>query len=525
MFALAIRYLNGWTMAAADGARKQKPEWPPHPDRVFMALAAAHFETDGDGAERVALEWLEALSAPAMAASEAAERRIVTGFVPVNDSSDPLYVKYEKKVRVEKPYQVAGSFSVGRNRQPRSFPVAIPRDPTVYLLWPDTEAKEHGPVLNALCRKVTYVGHSASFVQMWLDDTPPPATWLPTEGPAERRLRISGAGRLFDLERRFNRVACLEYADFASHIEKASKKERKAFQDEQRRLFPSGMPVSRRPEPGLWQGYSRPQPVATPDVCGSVFDHRLVMLSLSGQRPGLRATQKLVAAMRGALLASCPSPVPEWVSGHQPDGRPTRHPHLAILPLPFVGTHHADGRIMGVALALPADLSPEETGHVFTSWLTDENGLPRRIRLFGGEWLECVAMLEEREAPPLNLRHESWIGPARRWTTVTPVVLDRHHDGRGRWDKAAETVKDACERIGLPRPSGVVLHPVSRITGVPRANEFAPLMRKQGGRLQHLHAVILFDHEVRGPVVVGAGRFRGYGLCRPDDPKGGFADA
>ena len=41
MFALGIQYLNGWSMAAADGARKVQPEWPPHPDRVFMALAAA----------------------------------------------------------------------------------------------------------------------------------------------------------------------------------------------------------------------------------------------------------------------------------------------------------------------------------------------------------------------------------------------------------------------------------------------------------------------------------------------------
>ena len=30
MFALGIRYLNGWSMAAADGAKKQRVEWPPH---------------------------------------------------------------------------------------------------------------------------------------------------------------------------------------------------------------------------------------------------------------------------------------------------------------------------------------------------------------------------------------------------------------------------------------------------------------------------------------------------------------
>ena len=29
MFGLGIYYLNGWAMAAADGAKKQRAEWPP----------------------------------------------------------------------------------------------------------------------------------------------------------------------------------------------------------------------------------------------------------------------------------------------------------------------------------------------------------------------------------------------------------------------------------------------------------------------------------------------------------------
>ena len=47
-------------------------------------------------------------------------------------------------------------------------------------------------------------------------------------------------------------------------------------------------------------------------------------------------------------------------------------------------------------------------------------------------------------------------------------------------------------------------------------------MRKTGGgRRSHNHAVIVFDFDepVRGPVLMGAGRFRGYGLCRPMDEK------
>ena len=85
MFALGLHYLNGWSMAAADGARKERAEWPPHPDRVFMALAAAWFETGEDHAEGEALRWLEALPPPAIAASDADSRAAVVSYVPVND--------------------------------------------------------------------------------------------------------------------------------------------------------------------------------------------------------------------------------------------------------------------------------------------------------------------------------------------------------------------------------------------------------------------------------------------------------
>ena len=58
MLAMSIRYLMGWAMAT-DPADRTRPEWPPHPDRVFMAMAAAYFEGGNAGDEREALEWLE----------------------------------------------------------------------------------------------------------------------------------------------------------------------------------------------------------------------------------------------------------------------------------------------------------------------------------------------------------------------------------------------------------------------------------------------------------------------------------
>src|SRR5438552_1799624 len=92
MLGFGIRYLNGWAMAAADGPKKERAEWPPHPDRVFMALGAAWFETSQEPAEGDALSWLERQEPPAISASDASprsalnENRPTVSYVPVNDS-------------------------------------------------------------------------------------------------------------------------------------------------------------------------------------------------------------------------------------------------------------------------------------------------------------------------------------------------------------------------------------------------------------------------------------------------------
>jgi CRISPR-associated protein Csb2 len=527
MFALGLRYLNGWAMAAADGARKERAEWPPHPERVFMAMAAAWFETGQAADEGAALRWLEGLPPPDITAAEATTRsasgggRPTVSYVPVNDAERGRKIPDSSDLGKLKDAGLS-LLPEQRSRQPRSFPVAIPADPDVYLRWDDAIPEPHRAPLLSLCRKVASVGHSASFVQMWLEDSPPDANWTPVEGIGEHRLRIFGPGRLDDLERRCNRDAVIAWGESESRIDATAKpKEKKMLKEQQGRQFPAGRPVSLRPVPGLWQGYGKPDPSAKTKVPGSLFDPRLLVLALSRQRLSLHSTLKLTEALRGAMLKACPEPIPEWVSGHTAEGRATARPHVALLPLPFVDHEHADGRVMGLALALPREIDPAEAAAIFEPWLRDEHGLPAPLSLFDGSWLDCQAELETRETPPASLRATNWTRPAQRWASVTPVVLDRHCDGKDKWEKAADVVKDACERIGLPRPVDVLLHPNSLILGVPSAREFPYLTRKSdAGRMHHAHALLVFDQPVQGPVLIGAGRFRGYGLCQPL-PQGG----
>lgn len=280
-----------------------------------------------------------------------------------------------------------------------------------------------------------------------------------------------------------------------------------------------------RPVAGVWQGYNRRQESpASEEASQSVFDPRMVVLALGGKRPSLPATLKLTTALRGLLMRECPQqPPPEWFSGHQPDGKSSMAPHMSLAPLAFTGSRHADGRIMGLALVLPREIEKGLVAHCLEPILRDlQTGLPRNdLRLFDGDWIDCSVMLEPRERPPTNLDAETWTGASRIWASVTPVVLNRHFDGNDHWERSAESVKEMCGHIGLPRPSEVLLHPVSLVEGVPHAREFPQLVRKRdGGRRRHHHAVIIFDEPVGGPVLLGAGRFRGYGLCRPMDGVG-----
>lgn len=69
--------------------------------------------------------------------------------------------------------------------------------------------------------------------------------------------------------------------------------------------------------------------------------------------------------------------------------------------------------------------------------------------------------------------------------------------------------------LGLPQPREVIVTPVSAHLGTPPAHAFPRLRRKDGSERRHTHAILIFDEPVCGPILLCAGRYRGYGLCRP----------
>ena len=526
MFSIGLRYLNGWSIAASDGSAKEQAEWPPHPDRIFMAMAAAWFERGEDQGEESALRWLEDLPPPSIVASDHTERKYTASYVPVNDTRI-------KRSMVSPNASLGKLKEMGlallpeyRKREERRFPVAIPHEPTIHLIWNDADPCIYRKSLESLASSVTHVGHSASFVQAWItEDAGIAPTLVPTDGIAKQNLRMFFPGRLDMLTRNYNGANRREYADLNKQLEdlkgvqgKEALAKRKQLKDVIKCRFGKRVPTPVRPTPMLWQRYAPPPEPAAATTYDSVFDANLIILAVKNRRVSLPATLRVIQALRGTVMSHCAKqPPPEWLSGHRPDGSPSTVPHMALIPLPFVDGPYADGRIMGTALVLPAHSNQKEVGDCLDGFLHDAaTGLPREHKLFAGQWFELAIALETREDPPTNLQANTWTRPSKTWASVTPVVLDRHFSGKNRWKLAAEGVKDACERIGLPRPQDVLLHPVSLIEGAPPARQYPPVARKRdGGLMVHSHAVMTFGEPVSGPVIVGAGRFRGYGLCRP----------
>jgi len=310
-----------------------------------------------------------------------------------------------------------------------------------------------------------------------VETDPPPPNRVPAEGATGQRLRIPARGRLEQLGQ-----------DFA---------------------------YGRRPTMARHQGYA--VPVETePEAIGSLFDPAILVLAReSGTGVGLEHALRVTATLRNTVMQHCPEPVPEWVSGHDRSGGPTRAPHLAFVPLADVGHAYSDGHLLGAALVMPREVEPGEAERCLAPLLARAHG--ESIRLYDGRAFEWSVLAESRLSPPVALRPSTWTRAARRWATVTPMAFDRHR--KKTHDTAAhdqETVARACRAIGLPEPARVVTSPVSRIRGVPHVRDFPALRRHaDGGRIHMGHLLVEFAEPVVGPILLGAGRFRGYGMCRP----------
>jgi CRISPR-associated protein Csb2 len=575
MFAVTVELLTGRYTAQQFNDR-DRPEWPPHPARFFSALVAAWADSDEpDPAERTALRWLEDQDPPAIRCGDEVKRRaVVTHFVPVNDATaltrdtsasyhavaaaraavrdaeagdDPRVVKRMQTALVRAEAKAladaakAGSptgretanvtrsvlevLPENRGKQGRTYPTILPDDSTVWFIWPAAEPSEQQfTILDGLLARVGRIGHSSTLVSCGCSREAPDPTWIPGSGTTRLRVPRNGS------------VEALEDA-YATH------------RGEEPRTLPAGMVFYGTPAD---QG----QDYRSPLLGGDWY-----VMAIEGRRlPSATRALAIARATRAAIQKHGEQPPPSFISGHKQSSEgqvrtpPLEREHLAIVPLINAGNRYSDGSILGVALVLPAATEDDDqltleralnawrkagaelglSGEPEKPWKLDDARIDRTDPETGS-W--------DRDLPrqQRTLTRGYWCRPARRWMTVTPIALDRFPGNlrsttpriRDRAEaEAEESVVQACLRAGLAERSDDVRVSIrldAPLTAIPAA----PSGKRSGGQRQYpvyrtgdgtpracVHAEIEFEEPVRGPVLIGAGRYFGYGLCLPCDETG-----
>jgi CRISPR-associated protein Csb2 len=578
MFGIAVELLCGRYTATQFNDRT-KPEWPPHPARLLSAMVAAWADSDApDAGERAALQWLEDQDPPSIRCGPAQSRRVVTHFVPVNDATaltrdvsrtyatiieatrtlqreedtgdERRIVRARTAAAAVKAKAVADAGRAGkptgretdsvtaavlgvlpehRGKQGRSYPTVIPDEPAVWFLWPGAEpTDQQRTVLDRLLGRVGRIGHSSTLVTCRCVDDGPAPTWVPGNGANAVRLRVPRAGLVDRLEKAF-----------ATH------------RGEEPRTLPAGMVYYRRPE-------AERRPLRSPLLGGDWY-----VLGITGRRlPAAVQSLAITRAARSALLAHGDQPAPEILSGHKHghgDGGltpPLDRPHLAVVPLLNAGNPHSDGAVFGLALVLPTDCQDSDrelVENAARSWAAsgfelllggNAGGQPVRLVLedLGIEradteqgWTDSALTVRRK-----TTRRDHWCRPAQRWVSVTPIALDRFPGDLRSQDRshreraeaeAAASIARACVFAGLadfPEDVQVEIRLDSPLVGLPaspngaRARGSRQFPRYQTGAgvpRASVHAEIRFAQPVHGPVLVGAGRYLGYGLCLPREMR------
>jgi CRISPR-associated protein Csb2 len=296
--------------------------------------------------------------------------------------------------------------------------------------------------------------------------------------------------------------------------------------------------------PSRFQRYKRvtEQPK---DASGrSLFnDDWIVFRQVGGRRLSQTSCAEVARAMRGALLKYADDAPPELLSGHKKSGEPADTPHLALVPLPFLGHPRATGELLGLALVFPRDSDEGQRQAVLRAigrWEeqrrvdTDDDlvDTPPLELTLGRAGVIAFERVEWGRAPLKTLRSATWCRPSHAWATATPIALDRNPGNLFSRDPtevaaafaaAVSSIKTACQRIDLPDPSYVEIHPSVPVQGGVKARAYPPFpIDPQKHQRVKVHARIEFPIRVAGPVLLGAGRYYGLGLCLPQPREAGL---
>jgi CRISPR-associated protein Csb2 len=445
----------------AAGRRADTPEWPPHPARLFCALAAS---ADGPD-DWDTLRWLETAGDPQVLADASAAASASRTYVVANS--------------VEQ--QGGSQFWPGRTNQMRTRASATPATDRFAVVWPDAvPAPRELARLQRMARRIPYVGRVTSEAEVSVSAAPPDpdpgwVTWVRT---------VIGAPDAQDLR--------VPYPGYTERLTAAFEDGTRAWEVARPRPYAI---YEAEPAPG-------PEPVSAGWGDLVIWGFGRGTARISGDQV-VHIASALRRAVMSELGRTAAIPIHQQVSGHGAAGLR----HAAFLGLPDAGHRHADGHLVGVAIAIPADLPAGDWRHLMRTLVSPA------FTSFT-PWRDRTAELVYRGTGLEGLNPRRWTGNpggSRSWVTVTPISVDGlPRKGRSYEDLVARSFRN----LGYPALTDVVTSPAPLTEGAvwrPRAGTIPP------GRPARplVHAKVTFDRPVTGPVLAGSLRSLGLGLLLP----------
>lgn len=463
MLAVTVELLHGTMRADPDGlahtGQLRRGEWPPSPLRLLAAFVSADGTRERcrhtDGSE---LAFLEGCGAPVIYADP-----------PQRVHHQPLQARY---VVAQTGKAVTGTQQeyIGRRGAAIRPGVRVaPATARVLFVWdvdvPDSVMRS----LALRAARIGYLGAADSPVRVKVSDELAHDLPEPYEpDPAGQIIvGVPAAGVVAVMDAHFDRWT----------VEGAS--------------------VTRSQSPGLRRLAAYRAPGRSPEPLPP--EPTVIWMRLAPPVSGRRVSD-VTKAFKDALLVhyqQTHGDPPDLLHGHGFD-RPG-YELARFLALPDVGHSRSRGRIHGLALWLPPG-EPTVEG-----WCRDAL---QNVTLYGAGFSVGLTPWAGEDRP-WAANPKRWRGPARRWATVFPAL----HERRVRQLELTEVAR-WCAHAGLPEPSSFR---ASRSPLIPGGVDLRPAEVNRPGREPRpfSHVELIFDRPVDGPVVIGAGRQRGLGLCAP----------
>ena len=488
------------------------PEWPPSPLRLFQALVSAAAnrwrEDQFRDCARPALQWLEKIQPSVVTPQVAANSFGYRMYVP-NNSGDLMTAAW---ARGDTETSMA-KFRVEKDVRPTNL-----RDEAVRFLFPLPDGNcPHLEVIQTAARSVTHLGWGIDMVagnaELLTDAQAaglPGEVWRAASDQLGTALRVPKEGTLDALMEKHQR--------FLS------------------RLSDGGF----KPVPPLSTfrvvGYRR----ATEPSPRQFAAFSLLKSDASGMRvfDPLRRTRDVAGMVRHAVAdAAHDQGWPEdrinvFIHGKTRDGSKPSSGEMSpdrfqYLPLPTINP--ALGRVESIRRVLIA--APSHCGQQI-AWA--------RRALAGAELVNrnsAVALLTILPGSDWVLRQ--YVEESRTWATVTPVILPGYDDPdhlrrKLKNGRDAETQKRYLSRLDARmdellrkafRQAGysseLIEHAeldwreVGFRSGVELASRYLPPENLNNS--PRIHVRVRFPSAVQGPIAIGSGRFRGFGLFAKSD--------